>query len=277
MSLQVRVIATDPREVERVGAMLASEGLDAHPAGHADAADVIVADVIVVVGPATIAPSAWDGHPAAQVSIAPAGATPPEAADLEAPRVTLPSDATARELALACRLLAEIVRLRRLVDARGAADHPSIDQSLTDELTGLPNRRAWQREFDARLRAAGDGGGVCLAIIDLDHFKQVNTGWGHGMGDRLLVVMAEALRHGLRPGDFVARLGGDEFVLLLSGLNEQDAGAVVDRVVSCSAGFKVTRPGERATADALFAAADAALRQAKYAGRDVTMPATPWN
>jgi diguanylate cyclase len=185
-------------------------------------------------------------------------------------------------------LLGEIVRLRRAVAERSKETSP-IDLAHTDELTGLPNRRALRAELDARLRSAGNNGGVCLAIIDLDHFKQVNTGWGHGVGDKLLAAMAGALRHGLRPGDFVARLGGDEFVLLLSGLTDEDVGGVVDRVrrgapafaartaahvVSCSAGFAVTRPGESPTAESLFAAADAALRRAKYAGRDVTMPAT---
>lgn len=80
--------------------------------------------------------------------------------------------------------------------------------AYTDELTGLPNRRAFIRE--ARRR----GRGTYYTVIDLDGFKRVNDTCGHETGDELLRHAAKRLRAALRAEDFIARLGGDEFVIL---------------------------------------------------------------
>ncbi|MEV4514056.1 bifunctional diguanylate cyclase/phosphodiesterase [Dactylosporangium sp. NPDC049525] len=83
--------------------------------------------------------------------------------------------------------------------------------AMRDDLTGLANRR----ELELRIRAAL-GSATTVALIDLDDFKAINDRLGHGVGDRLLVAVAERLRSVARPGDTVARLGGDEFALLLA-------------------------------------------------------------
>jgi diguanylate cyclase (GGDEF)-like protein len=82
--------------------------------------------------------------------------------------------------------------------------------AMRDDLTGLANRR----ELEVRIRAAL-GSPTTVALIDLDDFKAVNDRLGHGVGDRLLIAVAERLRSVARPGDTVARLGGDEFALLV--------------------------------------------------------------
>jgi len=205
--------------------------------------------------------------------------------------VRLPRDATPRELQLAVRLLAEVVRLRRQLQAVSHVQHRLTREALTDPLTGLPNRRAWDEGLAAQLMAAGSRADrLCLAIIDLDNFKRVNDGLGHPAGDAVLRDAADRLRHSLRQDDFVARLGGDEFGLLLWVPAVGAAGIIVDRVrcgirleargpagdaITASAGYSLA-PKPSASAplpcpDALFSAADEALRAAKQRGRDRTI------
>ncbi|MFC1596789.1 GGDEF domain-containing protein [Planctomycetota bacterium] len=208
--------------------------------------------------------------------------------------VRLPADVSERELRLACRLLAEVVRLRRENHARTETHRRLAEEALTDPLTGLPNRRAWdgaiRRWIDT---AAGSTRQICLAIIDLDHFKRVNDTHGHATGDDVLRAAGQVISDGLRQADFVARLGGDEFGLLLLVRDEATARAVLERVrgrlpselaqrgrppVTASAGFRLTPPGSPAaplpSPESLFIAADAALRQAKHDGRDRTVGST---
>jgi diguanylate cyclase (GGDEF)-like protein len=114
--------------------------------------------------------------------------------------------------ALACVLvsLARTVltfhELRALHEVRGEA--------VTDHLTGLPNRRALAAEME---RLSRDGRPAALILLDLDGFKAVNDGLGHGAGDELLRRLGDRLNAALRPGDLLARLGGDEFAILLPG------------------------------------------------------------
>jgi diguanylate cyclase (GGDEF)-like protein len=142
--------------------------------------------------------------------------------------------------------------------------------ALTDVLTGLPNRRAWDERLE---RAIRDGEPVCVAMLDLDFFKGFNDDYGHQAGDRLLKETAAAWRAELRPTDTLARYGGEEFVVLLHGLDIDAARRVVDRLrnatpggQSCSAGISRLVNGEGATA--LVGRADEALYQAKRAGRN---------
>ncbi len=203
--------------------------------------------------------------------------------------VHLAEDVTRRELRLACRLLAEVVRLRRKIHRSEQSRRRLSAEALTDPLTGLPNRRAWDRTLTERLDALADGTSdekLCLAILDLDRFKPVNDSHGHAVGDEVLRAAGEAIRTGLRGDDFVARLGGDEFGLLLTVPDQDTAATVVDRVreslprhmarsathaITASAGFHVVSPNDHPTAAALTSAADAALRQAKQSGRDRTV------
>ncbi|MBN2473686.1 MAG: GGDEF domain-containing protein [Pirellulales bacterium] len=213
------------------------------------------------------------------------------------PDVRLPDDVTARELRVACRLLAEVVQLRRREQNEAALRHQLTEAALTDPLTGLPNRRAWDQAVLRHLAAVAKSCGpaarrLCLAVFDLDHFKQINDQLGHSVGDAVLRSAGRALSRGLRQTDFVARLGGDEFGLLLWVPDHRTAHVVIDRVreslpshlahtatqpATASAGFclvpAVANDESPPYADVLFAAADAAMREAKRQGRDRTVQA----
>ena len=207
--------------------------------------------------------------------------------DAEGPAdVHLQSEATDREIQMAVCLLTEIVRLRRQ-HRQGARIHKALRQmALTDSLTGLPNRRAWEEQLRLQVDHADQTEhAVCLTIYDIDFFKAVNDQAGHATGDVVLKKVADALVASLREPDFVARLGGDEFGVLFAGLDWEAAAGVVERVrsacsralpdslpqVTLSAGFAVHRKG--APAGAMSHAADEALRQAKSDVRDKTAAA----
>jgi diguanylate cyclase (GGDEF)-like protein len=201
--------------------------------------------------------------------------------------VSLHADFTRRELGIAIRLLAQVVRLRRQLHEGAQQGHAWRREAACDALTQLPNRRAWDEELSQRLLAAsGSAQSLCVALVDLDHFKQVNDGWGHAAGDQLLIAAAAALRQSLRQDDFVARLGGDEFGLILAGLDAASAPGVVERVradlpariarvtpfvTSASVGYCVFDGASDTTPEKLLAQADRARRLAKTQGRDRAM------
>ncbi|MFI5912852.1 GGDEF domain-containing protein [Dactylosporangium sp. NPDC051541] len=153
------------------------------------------------------------------------------------------------------------------------------EQALTDPLTGVSNRRGFDLELTHAFR--GDAAERCLLIIDVDHFKTINDTWGHGVGDAVLVRVAAALRAAARPGDSPARLGGDEFAMLVAG-DEERARAVAaqvraavaassdlpDGLPTLSIGLASTADLAEPDAEALLAAADRALYDAKTRGRD---------
>ena len=144
------------------------------------------------------------------------------------------------------QLCAAADRLRRLVagrpDAAGAAGSALIEEvleaaaraeqalavqrgrirhleslSITDELTGLLNRRGFRQELDRALARAQRGGETGLLLLcDLDHFKAINDTYGHPAGDAVLCAVADLLRASTRRSDSVARLGGDEFAVLMT-------------------------------------------------------------
>ena len=147
----------------------------------------------------------------------------------------------------------------------------------TDELTGLPNRRAWNEELPrASARAERDGRPMAIAMLDLDRFKDYNDSHGHQAGDRLLKEAAAAWRAELREGDVLARYGGEEFAVALHRCALEEAREIVERMrgatpggVTCSAGIASSDGAEDPAA--LLERADRALYQAKAAGRDRTV------
>lgn len=139
----------------------------------------------------------------------------------------------------------------------------------TDELTGLPNRRAWQERLACEMtRARREGWPLCVAMLDVDGLKRINDTYGHHAGDQLLKQNAAAWSSALRPVDLLARYGGDEFALALTGCRAEDAQRLVDRLVDATPsdrGFSVgiAEWDGVLEADALVAEADGRLYDAK--------------
>jgi diguanylate cyclase (GGDEF)-like protein len=152
-------------------------------------------------------------------------------------------------------------------------------QARTDELTALPNRRAWDEAVTREMaRHQRTGEPLCLALIDLDHFKAYNDEHGHQAGDQHLRRTAAAWRRELRTVDVLARYGGEEFGVLLPSCDITRAQEVLDRVRGAtpndqSASAGVVSYDGRESAESLMARADAALYRAKHAGRALTVPA----
>ncbi len=130
---------------------------------------------------------------------------------------------TPRELAHAVRCAVE--RHRRLNALR--------EQSWTDPLTGLHNRRGFSALAESHLQLARrNGRRVLLLCADLDDLKGINDRWGHDEGDRALTRAAELLRRSLRESDIIARFGGDEFVVLAHDADQRSAETVLARIVA---------------------------------------------
>ena len=154
--------------------------------------------------------------------------------------------------------------------------------ATVDELTSLVNRRYMNEVLDAEERRQSGGAGSCIALLDIDFFKQVNDQHGHAAGDAVLRCFSSAARASLRANDVLARWGGEEFLLLLPDAAPDDARALLERTaervhamlvpgldgrrISFSAGLATRRAGEP-FAEAINRA-DKALYQAKQAGRD---------
>jgi diguanylate cyclase len=102
--------------------------------------------------------------------------------------------------------------------AQGYSEHLEEQRlkALIDPLTGLPNRAAWSERLAHEVAQwQTHGNPLLIAMLDLDHFKRINDGYGHLAGDKVLKIIAAQLTKHLRPDDFVARFGGEEFVLLI--------------------------------------------------------------
>lgn len=157
--------------------------------------------------------------------------------------------------------------------------------AATDPLTGLLNRRFFKRNvLEALERLKREGGSVGLVIFDIDHFKRVNDEFGHPFGDLVLRRIAEIAHSELRgPFDRLGRWGGEEFVILLSGVNEDQANAISERirrrieeaiiaqgskVARMTASFGITIMDRTSDLDSAMKGADEALLTAKRSGRN---------
>ncbi len=144
----------------------------------------------------------------------------------------------------------------------------------TDPLTGVGNRRAWDEELELVLkRAEEDRTPTCIALIDIDHFKEFNDGRGHQAGDRLLKEITAVWRSQLRDGDTLARLGGDEFAIILPRCPLEAAHRIMRRLCDDVPAGQTSSTGLATwdwieSASDLIARADAALYEAKENGRN---------
>lgn len=155
--------------------------------------------------------------------------------------------------------------------------------AMTDELTGVPNRRAVLAQLEPLLGTHGPSG-CAMLIIDIDHFKSINDQYGHAEGDEALKLVAAQLRTTVQEPGFVGRLGGEEFVAVLPGMALAAAVEAAERLcerlmaidtrwwmnehrITASIGVTVTIPGADSSSS-MLQRADAALYEAKRAGRN---------
>ena len=180
------------------------------------------------------------------------------------------------------RALNQLRAQSELFVTRAEAEQVRLE-ARRDQLTRLGNRREVEHRWPKLLASAQTHGTrLAVAMVDLDHFKQINDRFGHAVGDGVLVALAGLLRDNTRSADIVARVGGEEFLLVLPDASSERALEVCERLrqrvaahhweplapgltVTLSVGLTSTPPFD---ADELSARADAALYRAKAEGRN---------
>lgn len=193
-------------------------------------------------------------------------------------RNTLPVDTT------------EFGQLAGVMNEMSAAVEETVgrlsDEGRTDALTGLRNRRELHDRLAAEIaRCKRTGGTLCVAMLDLDHFKRINDEYSHQAGDAVLRALADTLRREVRASDLVLRFGGEEFVVVSPDTDAAAAEVLLQRIraavaampvhhngtalpaITISIGF-VEVPRQAADAESALAAADVAMYAAKRGGRD---------
>jgi two-component system cell cycle response regulator len=187
---------------------------------------------------------------------------------------------------LEARARTQILRKRYADFLKQRLDY-SLEMAVTDALTGLHNRRYMAGQLQALMARAGQGGeGVAVMVMDIDHFKAVNDGFGHDSGDEVLREFAVRLATNVRAIDLPCRLGGEEFVVVMPGAGLEDAARVADRIrrdiegqpfpiLSGGEGLTITvsigvaaSHGAGDTPDALLKRADEGVYEAKAKGRN---------
>jgi diguanylate cyclase len=177
---------------------------------------------------------------------------------------------------------AQVTELRgKLADVR--------KESLTDPLTGISNRKAFDEAVSAAAAAAKAREDVTLLMCDIDHFKKSNDSWGHQTGDQVLRLVASCLTENVKGRDTAARYGGEEFAVVLRGVGLEAAARIADQIrttvetkklvkkstgdvlgaITISIGVAQFAAGE--SAEAVIRRADACLYSAKHAGRNTVI------
>ena len=191
------------------------------------------------------------------------------------------------EHALSGRLQTLVERVASMEqEAKGFRDHieEQRQKALTDTLTGLPNRAAWEERLALEMaRWQRYGGELMMAVLDIDFFKRINDNYGHLAGDKVLKIIATELAKRLRKTDFIARFGGEEFVLLIPSTPLEGAQQLLETLrtaienspfhfkgervtITLSAGVSAFVTGDHAAQ--VFERADQALYRAKRSGRN---------
>jgi diguanylate cyclase (GGDEF)-like protein len=190
------------------------------------------------------------------------------------------------------RTLAEWLASQAAVALDNARLHDIVQrQAITDDLTGLVNRRRFIEALDAEIeRARSFGSALTIVLADLDNFKQVNDEFGHHGGDIVLRAFADLIRSHVRDVDVSGRIGGEEFAILLPETDRAGAARVAERMrrslnaisisisedhsIRAASSFGVAELEPEQSGDDLLRAADAALYRAKYEGKNRVVTAT---
>jgi diguanylate cyclase (GGDEF)-like protein len=204
-------------------------------------------------------------------------------------KVTNEFDESGQRIALfavAMDVTEQVTRERALDQARAdaiALAAAAQKAANTDALTGLANRRAALDWLERLVRASAEAEEpLSVIMFDIDHFKQINDCFGHPIGDAVLRRVAQAARRAMRSEDLVGRIGGEEFLCILPGVDDKLGPVLAERLrhaiaenrrdsdglpnATVSLGLAIHRAGD--TGETLLARADAALYEAKNAGRN---------
>ncbi|MEG1468634.1 MAG: GGDEF domain-containing protein [Hafnia sp.] len=167
---------------------------------------------------------------------------------------------------------------------KGLEDYlESYENSIRDSLTHLYDRRYFNKTLASRIKGASEASPVSLFFIDIDHFKSINDGYGHPVGDKVIRRVADTMVASVRKTDVVARYGGEEFAIILKGLNSKSASKIAENIrnrvseevhvhegpekVTVSVGV-YTITDHHLSVDESISLADSAMYQAKKSGRD---------
>lgn len=189
-------------------------------------------------------------------------------------------------IAHAQRLQDEKLATERALAQLQATQHELYQRATTDELTALPNRRHFMSYAGKCLdKARIDASTISMALIDLDHFKQINDRFGHPAGDAVLIFFARHLATSLPVVAMPGRMGGEEFAVILPDTSQQEAHVLIDRIrselenkscqteqhtlsITFSAGIASSTPQNALDLDSLLKCADQAMYAAKAHGRN---------
>ena len=183
---------------------------------------------------------------------------------------------------------AVVIAVGILSTALMRSDFEHRDEAVLDKLTGMLNRHALSRRaFELEQQSQVTGEPVGIVLGDLDHFKDVNDALGHAVGDAVLADVAYTIRKQLRAFDLAYRLGGEEFLVVIPGADAQQAAGLAERLrraieaqpyagreVTMTFGVSATTGSEPFDYEAHFERADAALYEAKRAGRNRVLAAS---